>query len=97
MATHGLVKFISGLLPFVSCFASTSERLKRPQSGTDFETMVPHVAAVVYFTEYFVQVISASLRISMNYTENVTELLEHVRTVDTRCSSPQLPSAWERG
>ena len=31
----------------------------RPQSGTDFETMAPHVAAVVYFTEYFVRVISA--------------------------------------
>ena len=29
----------------------------------------------------------------MNYTENVTELLAHARTVDTRRSSPQLPSA----
>ena len=28
------------------------------------------------------------LRISMNYTENVAELLVHARTVDTRCSSP---------
>ena len=31
----------------------------------------------------------------MNYTENVTELLVHAQTVDTRRSSPQLPSARE--
>ena len=29
-----------------------------------------------------------SLRIPMNYTENVTELLTHARTVDTRRPSP---------
>ena len=29
----------------------------------------------------------------MNNTENVTELLAHARTVDTRRSSPQLPRA----
>ena len=30
--------------------------------------------------------VTFSLRISVNYMENVTELLVHVRTVDTRCS-----------
>jgi len=34
-----------------------------------------------------------SLRISMNYTENVAELLAHARTVDTRCSSLIFSSA----
>ena len=36
-----------------------------------------------------------SLTITMNYTENVMELLAHARTVGTRCSSLILLSAWK--
>ena len=44
---------------------------------------------LVYFTEYFCVIICEfSLRISMNYTENIMVLLTHVQTMDTRCSSP---------
>ena len=38
-----------------------------------------------------------SSHISMNYTENVTQLFVHAQTVDTRRSFPQLPSTWARG
>ena len=98
MATHGLVKFIFGLLPFVSCFASTSERLKRRIAVHSLaQTLKPPACCC---SRIFYQIFCPcyfSLRISMNYTENVTELLVHAWTVDTRRSSPQLPSAWERG
>jgi len=36
-----------------------------------------------------------SSTITMNYTENVMQLLAHARTVDTRCSSLILLSAWK--
>jgi len=51
------------------------------------------------FYRIFLRVIiyEFGLRTSMNYTENVAELLAHARTADTRRSSPIFSSGWERG
>ena len=79
---HRPSRIFYGDLPFVY---RTSSPLRKGRSGVlpspYLETMAPHDAAVVYFLSY---VISAYV----SHMENVTELLTHVQTVDTRCSSP---------
>ena len=77
-----LACFASTVNKLVACFASSSERQKRQRY---FKALLLH-AEVVYFPHIFRY--SCLLHISINYTENVTDLYAHAQTVDTRRSSP---------
>ena len=65
-----------------SYLASTLERQNQHINTTDLETMALHDVPNIHLRVVF------RLCISINYTENVMELLKHVQTVDTRHSSP---------
>ena len=80
-----LACFASTVNKLAACFASSSERQKRQRY---FKAILLH-AEVVHFPHIFL-LINCLLHISINYTENVTDLYTHAQTVDTRRSSPIL-------
>ena len=77
-----LACFASTVNRLVACFASLSERQKRQRY---FKAILLH-AEVDIFRTFFRY--NCLLHISINYTENVTDLYEHAQTVDIRRSSP---------
>ena len=64
------------------------ERQKQRITIADLQATFLHgvaAIAIVYFNEYFFIICKFSLRIAMNYMENVAELLANVQKADTRC------------
>jgi len=86
MATYGQVKFAMGS----SHFYCATHPLWKGRSGilpsTDLETMILNDVPAHC---------SRKLYISMNHVENVVQLLTHVQTVDTRCTS-RFSSTWNK-
>ena len=78
--------------PKLACFASTMNKLgvfcisKRKAEASAILQSHLAVCGGRIFSAYFS--VNCLLHISINYTENVTDIYAHVQTVDTRRSSP---------
>ena len=90
MATDRYGKYTcTSLTACISFLTSTLERQNQHTAITDMKAMVLHGVAAHcnhIFYQIFLHVIICKfrLRISMNYMENVAELLAHVQTVDIK-------------